>query len=247
MIGQIIPSTVWERKRLGKFTSSEITKLLTPGKRDMTPEELAARPKKGKGSATTQVEDYSILSKGALTYIREKESEIGTGTIRVMESYATDWGKSQEPHAAEALAKLYPGLKYYGITDQQFFPYTFCSGGSPDAEHDQTRVFEVKCPENPANHLEYRDSLTAEDLKENHLDHYAQLQMNMAIVAKKNGFPFSEMEGVFASYDPRYPEHIQLHTIICPPDFDLLEKINAAIEAAESELAERVDRDKLQL
>lgn len=45
--------------RSGNFTSSEIYNLVAMGKRPMTEEELAARPKKGKGSSTTQVDDTS--------------------------------------------------------------------------------------------------------------------------------------------------------------------------------------------
>lgn len=241
MIGQVRPETPWERARIGRFTASEIHKLLTPGKRPMTESELSARPKKGAGSKATQVDDYSILSTGALTYIREKAAEITTGTVRIMETFSTDWGKIHEAGAIEALRKHFPGIVHYGTSNQQFFKYSVFSGGSPDAEWNGHTVFEIKCPENPANHEAYMDLVDAAELMENHYDYYCQLQMNMATVAKKNGLQFADMVGVFASFDPRYPDDLQLHTITTQPDFELISAIDAALGPAELELANRME------
>jgi len=58
--------------RIGAFSSSQIFRLIGAGKRAMNEKELAARPKSGTGSKTTQVEDIEVLSDTALTYLAEK-------------------------------------------------------------------------------------------------------------------------------------------------------------------------------
>lgn len=244
MTGYIIPETAWELSRLGRFTASEIHRLTTPGSRLLTEEELKARPKKGPGSATKYAEDWSVLSDGAMTYVREKAAEITTGLVKQLDTYATSWGKEQESHAFAALEKLYPGIIHYGMNNPQFFKYTDFSGGSLDGEQSLTRVFEVKCPYNMDNHEAYLDLKSAVELKENHKDHYCQIQMNMAIAAIKNKRNRKEMEGVFVSFDPRYPEPLQLKILVVPPDFEMLRIIDAGIEAAELELAKRIDHRK---
>src|SRR5688572_14249397 len=72
-------SEEWDRVRIGRFTASEIHRLMEPAKREMTEAELKARPKSGKGSSAKLVNDYSTLSDAAFTYINEKVAEILTG------------------------------------------------------------------------------------------------------------------------------------------------------------------------
>ncbi len=72
-------SEKWEQIRAGRFTSSEIWKIMEFGKRPMTPDELKARPKSGKGSATTQVPDPSKMSDRGMGYITQKVAEVLTG------------------------------------------------------------------------------------------------------------------------------------------------------------------------
>jgi hypothetical protein len=246
MIGQLYPTNEWERIRIGKATASKISVILTAGKRKMTPDELAARPKKGKGSSAELVEDFSILSVGTQTYVREKAAEIQTGTYRSLETFSTDWGRTQEEIAIEKLKPFYPGLIHYGSNNQKFFQYTDFSGGSPDAVQSATRVFEIKSPENPANHEEYLDFETAEDVMNGYYEAYCQIQMNMACVAKENKIDFSEMEGVFVSWCPYYlEERLQLHTVIIPPDYEMKKRIDSAIESFEIALAERIQKRNL--
>jgi predicted phage-related endonuclease len=71
-------SELWEKIRLGKFTSSEIWKLLCK-----------------KGPLTQQ----------ALTYINEKAAEILTGESKSFDNEATVWGHTNEPLAREEFEK----------------------------------------------------------------------------------------------------------------------------------------------
>lgn len=223
MTGNIPAETSWEIARLGKFTSSQIDKLFTP-------------PKSAAAKAAGE------LGETAKTYVKERAAEIITGTTRQVTNWALEWGNTYEPIAAEKLALRYPGLEYMGKENPQFFPYSDFSGGSPDGWHlEQKLVFEIKCPENPANHVEYCLLADGYELKELQRDYYHQIQMNMACVAKKFGIPFKEMAAVFCSYCPivndPYPD---FHTVTIEPDMEFFTRLPKIIERAENMLAEIV-------
>jgi hypothetical protein len=136
-------SEAWEQMRVGRFTSSEIYKLMECGKRPMTPDELAARPKKGKGSATTQVPDPSKMSERGLGYIREKVWETLTGKAKSSSyAYPIVYGKEMEPEAVEHFEKI------TGLITQTvgFQPWTDHAGGSPDRLIGEKEGLEIKCP-----------------------------------------------------------------------------------------------------
>lgn len=136
-------SQAWDDIRLGRFTSSKWYKLMECGKRPMTPQELAARPKKGKGSATTQVPDPSKMSKAGIEYIHEKVWETLTGRpVEQAYAYPLVFGRENEPFAVEYFEKQ-TGL----VCDEVGFqPYTEYAGGSPDRLIGDKEGLEVKCP-----------------------------------------------------------------------------------------------------
>lgn len=244
MYGNIYPDTKWEIERQGCATSSEFHKLLTPGKRKMTAAELSERPKSGVGSKTTTTEDCTILSDGGVTYILEKVSELLTGTVRQFTSNSTDWGNDMEPKAAERLLTTFPDLEYFGNTNKKFFKYTKYTGGSPDATWIITKekiVFEIKCPENPANHVQNLLLNTQEELKDLHFDYYVQLQKNMMCVAKELNIPITEITGMFVSFCPIMikPEH-QMKKLVVGPDYELMARIDIAVNVYETKLKEYV-------
>lgn len=223
MTGNIPAESSWEISRLGKFTSSRIDDLLTPPK--------SAEDKKA-----------GNLGETAKTYIKERAAEIITGTTRQITNWAMDWGNTYEPVAAEQLLQVYPDMAYLGKENPRFFRYSDFSGGSPDGwDLIKKLVFEIKCPENPANHVEYCLLSTGLDLKKAERAYYHQIQMNMLCVAKEFGFDFSEMKAVFASYCPIVNEpYITLKTLVIEPDMEFYEKISKVIARAESELADIV-------
>ena len=130
--------------RIGNFTSSEIVSLTSMGKRDMTAEELAARPKTGKGSKTTQID--SGLGDKALTYIDETNMERRLGRSLTDEVSARPllWGKLCEMQAFEKL-----GLEYI-ITSQEtkVHPEIQYWAGSKDCYKldEGGTVGDIKCP-----------------------------------------------------------------------------------------------------
>lgn len=219
MIGNIYPDNKWLTDRLGCFTSSEIDNLLTEPR-------------------TKAAKDAGELSETAKSYINSKAAELITGTIRDFSNAATEWGELYEAEAADILKTLYPALIYHGKQNPKFFPYSKFSGGSPDAVAENT-VFEIKCPENPANHVAYCLLQSADDLKKIERAYYAQIQMNMLSVAKYTGVDFMFMKAVFCSYCPIVSDgFMKIKTLHVYPEQEFADKIDKIIANAEKLLAE---------
>lgn len=170
-------SPEWLNMRLGRFTSSEMFRLLTPAKRDMTAAELAARPKKGVGSKTKQILDYSVMSDGAITYIEEKVAEILTGqSIEDTYAFAKEYGKEMEPVAAEHFAKL----KGLTIEPAPFIPFGEHAGGSPDRFIvGENAGLEIKCPLKSTNQVKYLQLTDQYDLLAHFPRFYWQCMSNL--------------------------------------------------------------------
>ena len=225
MTANIYPEDQWGLERLGKFTSSEIFRLLTDPK-------------------SKEAKERGELSSGAKTYVYETIAEILTGTVRQVSNLPMlEWGNLYEPDAVSLLAKTFPKLEYFGNENKKFFLLRRFSGGSPDAvEFESRTVFEVKCPENPAVHVEYL-LLNELSLKETCKDYWAQLQMNMMCLAKEIGCGFRDMQGVFASYCPlMQEEENKLKLITVMPDLELEMKINSSLDRAESFMTEIIGK-----
>lgn len=199
----------WELDRCGKFTASEIHKLLV----------------KGKGG------DY--FGQGATTYIRLKAAEILTmepnngGRIN---GYALEWGNS---HEYEAVARFEneTALKvnYFGGGNPKFFEYSPLSGGSPDGMIKDTAIIEVKCPYNSAEHLEHLFIADAEGLKGYYPECYWQMIFNMICTGTKGGY--------FISYDPRFAvDAMQIKIVPVPLREDDAELIKERLGEAEKQL-----------
>jgi len=161
-------SQAWRDARCGKFTASEIWKLM-----------VNPRGKK----------DWSDT---ALTYIKTKVAEEITGLVhQASPAYPLVWGEEQEPFAKEFLK-----IKYgYEITKAGFLAFTDHSGGTPDGYIDG-KVLEIKCPYNSANHIEYMMLETAEVLLDFKPENYYQCQANM-LFAKKDKCLLVSYDGRF--------------------------------------------------
>lgn len=212
MIGNIIAESVWELNKLGKPSASGIADLFT-------------EPKSAEERASGE------LSVTAKKYLAKKASEIVTGTIRQLETFSTTWGNDYEPIVAEKIKEQYPDFEYYGKVNQVFFPWTDFSGGSPDGVCRPNRiVFEIKCPEDPANHVLY---CATEDLKKAEKDYWYQIQMNMAVMAKQWGCDFMDMKGMLVSYCPLVnPPYKDFHKILVMPDAEFYTKLPVIMDKA---------------
>lgn len=220
-------SEAWDTIRVGRFTSSEFYKLVEPGKRDMTPEELAVRPKSGKGSKTTQIIDPSILSPATETYIRIKVAEVLTGRPKPQSyAYPLVYGKEMEPEAVEYFERL-TGLECFEVG---FQPYTDHAGGSPDRLVGLDAGLEIKCPWTSDKQIDYLMMTDRHDLKNNYPDYYWQCVTLMLFTGRERWH--------FCTYDPRFKEdkHKMTHLIIESSEVQAeFDRIHAVIEIAVKE------------
>lgn len=170
----------WEKARKGKFTASEIYKLFTEPLRKVDKE-------------------AGELSETAKSWIKQKVAESLTGYNYSFTNKYVEWGNEYEPVAAFEVKQRHPDFKY---VSEQFFEYSETSGGSPDGWiESKNMVVEMKCPENPENHIEY---CMMRNLKETRKDYYYQIQFNMLILSKHFNIDFMDMRGLFVSFHPLF-------------------------------------------
>lgn len=209
----------WQRARCGKFTASEIHKLM----------------QKGRGAG-------KYFSDTAMKYIREKAGEIltqepnngGRTNLASME-----WGNSHEAEAIMEFEKKNPGktIIHYGGSNPKFFEWSNWTGGSPDAtmiEGDKTTVLEVKCPFNSGEHCEHLLFNTAEDLLDYKPEYYYQIVANCIFL--------NASKGILISYDPRFcAEKLQLKVLEIDVTDEMKDAMIERIKEAEKQLALMVD------
>lgn len=216
----------WDDIRLGRFTSSKWYKLMECGKRPMTEKELAARPKKGKGSATTLVPDPSKMSKAGIEYINEKVWEKLTGrTMEQAYAYPLVFGKEQEPIAVEHFERV------TGMTCETvgFQPYTEYAGGSPDRLIGDKEGLELKCPISDEQ-IKYLMLTDHYDLKREYPEYYWQCVTLLLFTNRERWH--------FCTFDGRMKEekHKMTHIIIEAAKVE--EDMSDASKALEGAVAE---------
>jgi len=142
-------SAEWIQERLGRFTASEIHKLIPSGK------------------------GGNVFSETGKTYILEKLVELETG-FPASDIYgpALDWGTEHEPMAREWYTKLTGNV----VQEAYFEPYGTHAGGSPDGLVGELGIIEIKCPFKTVNHFKYRMARKADDLP---AEYFWQIQMNL--------------------------------------------------------------------
>jgi hypothetical protein len=139
-------SITLNKDRIASVTSSQFYRLVEYGSRPMTDDELRARPKKGKGSATTTIEDKTIPDSKFFTYVDEKRRELRMkrSISTEVNTRATAWGDLMElmVHALNPIdyayvsktTKVHPTIK--GFAGSADFTFTNgiaeCKGYQPD-------------------------------------------------------------------------------------------------------------------
>lgn len=177
------------QSRAGNFTSSEIYNLMVMGKRMMTKDELAARPKVGKGSSATQVADSSSFSPAGLTYISERNMErrLGRSLNTDTNSRPTDWGNLLEKRVLEDIL----GMEYKPISSETIpHPDINFWAGSPDARKfdEGGTVVEIKAPYTLKSYCTFADCKTIDEVREKHPDgekYYWQCVSNSVLINSK--------------------------------------------------------------
>lgn len=167
----------WEKIRIGRFTASEIYRLMEPAKREMTPEELKKRPPKGTpGASAKLIYDYSKLSEAAMTYVFEKVTEVLTGQAKSSGyAFPVVWGIEHEEEAVE----FFENKTGYECEKAGFFCYTTEAGGSPDRLIGDKEIVEAKCPYDSKNQVDYLMLTDQYDVRRNYFHIWAQCQANL--------------------------------------------------------------------
>lgn len=213
----------WFLKRHGKFTASEIGKLLS----------------KGTGS--------EMFGRGALTYIKEKAIEKMTVLWERPELDQVKsllHGKVHEQPAYELYVhhtKNY-SMRYFGSEQPVFLEYDKDSGGSPDGlmgEGDKIYLgLELKCPKNSNVHYDYLKMKDQWDLREYNMDYYAQIQFLMKMT-DADEFHFSSFDDRFIDKNKK----IKIISILPDKKFqdNLCVRIQMAIKMRNALIAELFD------
>lgn len=196
----------WIEQRCGKFTASEIHKLM----------------EKGRSS--------NYFGKGAMSYIQMKAAEILTlepNNGGRLNTNAMEWGNAHEHEAVKEYERVNKcSVTYYGAANPKFFQYTEFSGGSPDGMVNGNKIIEIKCPYNSSEHISHLMLFSADDLKGYAPEYYWQMVANMVFTGSKFA--------TFISYDPRFVyEKLRLKTIdfdLLPGDEEILKERIAEAE-----------------
>lgn len=155
----------WLAARCGKFTASEVHKLM------------------GKGRSG----DYFGLV--AKTYISTKAAEVLTlePSNQRGPTMAMEWGNAHEFEAMTKFRELYGEVEYFGGENPTFFPFGEFAGGSPDGL-GKDFIVEIKCPFNSHEHLQHSMLKDADDLKDYAPEYYWQMQANMLFANREQAF-----------------------------------------------------------
>lgn len=195
----------WHKLRLGRFTSSEIHKLITEPK--------AVKDK-----------EAGRLGETGYGYVNDRVAEIMTGQAK-QQGYAFPlvYGKETEPVAIEAFVDK-TGFKWESCG---FYPYTDHAGGSPDGIINEEDILEVKCPYDSGKQVEYLMLNDQFDLMRFNKDYYWQCQANLLFTGMKQCH--------FVCFDPRMiEEKNRLQHIIIKPNNEhhdlLIKKIEVAVK-----------------
>ena len=155
----------WLAIREGKFTASEIHKLM--------------------GTPRNKSE---YLSETAKSFVYDKASELLTGIRKPIWGEALTWGTENEKEAFEYFQQNQDEFyTYYGGETYTFIPYGEYSGYSPDALGSNCLV-EIKNPFNCGIHLKNRSIVDAEFLLKLHPEYYWQMQLGMIASAVEYGY-----------------------------------------------------------
>ena len=164
----------WLSKRIGRFTASEVWKLMTD-----------ARSKADK--------DAGKLSETAMTYVMEKAVEELTGFRKKFNTPAMDHGVSNEKEAFDSFCEL-TGLPFT-YCSKEFYAISNIAGASPDGilydNLEPIAVLDVKCPQ-PVTFFEELTSYLNSDKDDEFggisKNYYHQLQFQMLATKTPTSF-----------------------------------------------------------
>ncbi len=197
-------TTEWQEQRLGKLTSSRFGDMM----------------QRGRGKS----EDFGLK---AMTYVYEKIAEQLTGSAHLITSKAMEWGLEMEDEAREQYSLI---SKNY-VDPCGFIRFSEVAGGTPDGLVGEDGIIEIKCPYNPANHIETVIGNLVPDR------YHMQIQGNL-MVTGRNWCDY-------ISYDPRITEEVlKMHVIRVGRDEEIIEAIGERIKVVSELIKELIKKVK---
>jgi len=200
----------WANIRKGLFTASRIGEIMANGRKLMNEQELAAYKLLNPKSTAKYMEDETVLSDGAITYILEIIQGLEGAPKPQFYNAAMEWGNEQEPQAILRYCNDYgfdlnaDDVIYTSVGGIVFFVGDDILGCTPDLIL-HNKLVQVKCPDSKT-HLEYKLFLTEANFKEREPKYYWQMQLEMMLGEKE--------ESDFYSFDPRFTrEAMQAHKV----------------------------------
>ncbi len=196
-------SPEWFLSRTGKFTGSKFADVLA--RKKQSKDDIASGKKPEKLKAYYDCVWQVVVER--LTGITP--DEIGAAALR--------WGKDVEPYAREAY-ELETGV----LVEQTGFiihpEYAF-AGCSPDGLIGSDGALEIKCPKDPAIHLQRFISGIEKD-------HLPQVQGGLWVTGRK--------WWDFVSYDPRMPRKHRFFLVRVERDETFISNLESAVLEAEA-------------
>ncbi|MCT3917499.1 hypothetical protein CMT52_15935 [Elizabethkingia anophelis] len=195
----------WLKSRLGKFSSSDLGKLMT------------------------YEDKLNELPQGAKTYITEKVLEILTDgkSTKNFTNDSMDRGNEKEIEAIEKFEEK-KNLKCYATgEDQKFIELCSYFGGTPDGLIDNDSLVEVKCPDSKTHFFRLKNIKNQHDFKKYEKDYYWQIQGNLLASGRTKAY--------FIDYDDRFTNESQRLLIIEIERNDLdIDKIKKRLQLSEA-------------
>lgn len=137
-------SDEWYAARLGRFTASRASELLTNGSRKMTEDELITyKEAEPKGRRTT----IDVVGDSLETYALDKAIEelFGIDKADSFVSYDMQRGIDLEPYAFDLIAYI-KAEEFLEVKKCEFIKYGDHAGCSPDGYVSDNSNLEIKCP-----------------------------------------------------------------------------------------------------
>ena len=217
MIGEIESKDKWFQDRWGKFTASQIYKLLVGGKAG------------------------EMFGAGAKAYIKQvaiQKETVFWENPKLEFVKPILWGRRYEQPAFDAYqtATKNVSMRYFGTENPLFLEYDKDSGGSPDGIMGEgTDIYwglEIKCPASTETHWDYLKMTNQHHLEDYCIEYYAQMQF-LIMITKANGWHF-------CSFDERFKDpNKRLKIIEVKPDARFQQSLELRVKQAIKE------RDKL--
>ena len=193
-----------------------------------TPEWFAARLGKATASRIADVMAKTKTGYGASreNYLMELALErITNAQAPFFTTAAMQWGIDQEPAARSAYeATTGNFVTEVGMIDHPTIPM---SGASPDGFVGDDGLIEIKCPESKK-HLKTLSTRKPDG------DYVYQMQWQMACTGRQ----WCD----FVSYDPRFPDHLQLIIVRVSRDDDMIAKVEKEVSVFLDEVTKTVER-----